>query len=75
MGVFPSRASEQDRRCAFKQVIVEAMSKSSGERRRRKCERQFVQFFDTLSMQASRAGILVTSLFLVWLVARTLLHG
>lgn len=55
--------------------MVEAMSKSSGERRRRKRERQFVQFFDTLSMQASRAGILVTSLFLVWLVARTLLHS
>lgn len=61
--------------CAFKRAIIEAMSKSSGERRRRKRDRRFVQFFDTLSVQTSRAGILVTSIFLVWLVARTLLHG
>jgi len=51
------------------------MSKSNGERRRRKRDRRFVQFFDTLSMQASLAGLLFTSLFLVWLVARTLLQG
>ena len=48
------------------------MSKSSGERRRRKRERRFAQFYDTLSMRASYAGVGATGGFLVWLVARSI---
>jgi hypothetical protein len=44
---------------------------TSGERRRRKRERRFVQFYETLSARASVAGVVAASAFLVWLAFRT----
>lgn len=49
------------------------MSASSGEKRRRKRERQFLEFYDTMSLRATIAGVGGSIALLVWIVARTVL--
>ena len=51
------------------------MSTSSGEKRRRKRERRFIEFYDTLSMRATRVAIAATCGFVLLQIARTLLSA
>jgi hypothetical protein len=47
------------------------MSVSSGEKRRRKRDRQFLEFYDTLSARATVAGVAGSIALLLFVVART----
>jgi hypothetical protein len=47
------------------------MSASSGEKRRRKRDRQFLEFFDTLSLRATLAGVGGSIVLLLFVVARS----
>jgi hypothetical protein len=49
------------------------MSASSGEKRRRRKERQFLAFHDTLSVRSTLVAIAATCGFLIWQAARSLL--
>jgi len=51
------------------------MSASSGEKRRRKKDRRLVEFYDTLSMRATIAGVGGSIALLVWIAARSVLNG
>jgi hypothetical protein len=48
-----------------------AMSVSSGEKRRRKRDRQFLEFYDTLSARATVAGVAGSIALLLFVVARS----
>jgi hypothetical protein len=48
------------------------MSASSGEKRRRKRDRQFLEFYDTLSVRATLAGVGGSIALLLFVVARSL---
>lgn len=48
------------------------MSASSGEKRRRKRDRQFLEFYDTLSVRATFAGVGGSIALLLFVVARSL---
>jgi hypothetical protein len=48
-----------------------AMSASSGEKRRRKRDRQFLEFYDTLSLRATVAGVGGSIALLLFVVARS----
>ena len=48
------------------------MSASSGEKRRRKRDRQFLEFYDTLSVRAAVAGVGGSIALLLFVVARSL---
>jgi transposase-like protein len=48
------------------------MSASSGEKRRRKRDRQFLEFYDTLSVRATVAGVGGSIVLLLFVVARSL---
>lgn len=50
------------------------MSVSSGEKRRRKRERRFLQFYDTIAMRATVAGVGGSIALLVFVAARSLLR-
>ncbi|HET9025367.1 MAG TPA: hypothetical protein VFN64_12395 [Burkholderiaceae bacterium] len=43
----------------------------SGEKRRRKRERRFLEFYDTISMRATIAGVGGGIVLLVWVAARS----
>lgn len=47
------------------------MSASSGEKRRRKRDRQFLEFYDTLSVRATVAGVGGGIVLLLFVVARS----
>jgi hypothetical protein len=47
------------------------MSASSGEKRRRKRDRQFLEFYDTLSVRATLAGVGGSIALLLFVVARS----
>ena len=47
------------------------MSTSSGEKRRRKRERRFLEFYDTVSMRATVAGVGGGIALLLWVAARS----
>ena len=49
------------------------MSASSGEKRRRKRERRFLEFYDTLSMRATIVGVGGGIALLVFVAARSVL--
>jgi hypothetical protein len=49
------------------------MSASSGEKRRRRRERRFLDFHDTLSVRSTVVAIAATCGFLIWQAARSLL--
>lgn len=49
------------------------MSVSSGEKRRRRRERRFLELNDTISMRATMVAVAATFGFLVLQLARTLL--
>lgn len=51
------------------------MSASSGEKRRRKRERQFLHFYDTMSLRATVAGVGGGIVLLIWIAARSVLAG
>ena len=51
------------------------MSASSGTKRRRKKDRRLLDFYDTLSMRATIAGVGGGVALLVWIAARSVLHG
>jgi hypothetical protein len=48
------------------------MSATSGEKRRRKRERQFLDFYDTMSMRATVAGVGGGIALLLWVAARSM---
>ena len=48
-----------------------AMSVSSGEKRRRKRDRQFLEFYDALSARATVAGVAGSIALLLFVVARS----
>jgi hypothetical protein len=48
-----------------------AMSVGSGEKRRRKRDRQFLEFYDTLSLRATVAGVGGSIALLLFVVARS----
>jgi hypothetical protein len=43
----------------------------SGQKRRRKRERRFIEFYDTLSVRASIVGVAGSIALLVWVAARS----
>ncbi len=47
------------------------MSASSGEKRRRKRDRQFLEFYDTLSLRATAVGVGGSIALLLFVVARS----
>ena len=47
------------------------MSASSGEKRRRKRERKFLELYDTMSMRATIAGVGGSIALLAWIAARS----
>jgi hypothetical protein len=47
------------------------MSASSGQKRRRKRERQFLQFYDALSMRATFLAVGGSIALLAWVAARS----
>ena len=47
------------------------MSATSGEKRRRKRERQFLDFYDTITMRATVAGVGGGIALLLWVAARS----
>ena len=51
------------------------MSASSGTKRRRRRDRRFLEFYDTLSMQATILAVVATFGFLAFQVARTLVSA
>jgi hypothetical protein len=51
------------------------MSASSGEKRRRKRERQFLEFYDALSIRAAIAGVGGSLVLLAWFAARSVLQS
>lgn len=51
------------------------MSASSGEKRRRKRERQFISFHEVFSMRATIVAVMATFGLLLLQVARTLLKA
>lgn len=56
---------------AFWMNGVVRMSVSSGEKRRRKRDRRFVQFYDALSMRATFAAVGGSIALLAWIAARS----
>jgi hypothetical protein len=48
-----------------------AMSASSGEKRRRKRDRLFLEFYDTLSLRATVAGVGGSIALLLFVIARS----
>ena len=51
------------------------MSVGSGEKRRRKRDRQFLEFYDTLSLRATVAGVGGSIALLLFVVARSVLSS
>jgi len=49
------------------------MSNSSGMKRRRKRERRFLEFYDTISIRATIAGVGGSIALLAWVAARSVL--
>jgi hypothetical protein len=51
------------------------MSASSGEKRRRKRERQFLELYDRVSIHATFAGVGGSIALLVWIATRSMFIG
>jgi hypothetical protein len=49
------------------------MKASSGEKRRRRRERRFLEFYDVLSSRASLLAVAASGAFLAWVMARSLI--
>jgi hypothetical protein len=70
-GHFPVMVLMQDVfGCGTTRGVV--MSATSGEKRRRKRERQFLDFYDTMSMRATVAGVGGGIALLLWVAARSM---